>query len=277
VKPLPRTPLSAKKEVWILALILLGVAGFFVWGGNPLQLTGQAVGGSLGGKGMPVLGACTGREEEDLYAIVRTDLQYPEPPDVIDMWTEKYHQQVNVIVDEYIANSEREIDCLAFSVENLTPPGGQMLELAAKLPPWENAARRAQLSAVDTAAVLLEFLRTYECALTERYFFLFGDVTKEMREIYTRKDNDDLLWSEVIREFVEQYRKIGFELAVARPAMHRVLTVTSGRGRLSGLDMEAECFYRATMDLRNAMSLAAEASACFPRVQDVKDPLRDYK
>lgn len=149
-----------------------------------------------------------------------------------------------------------------------------MLSLASQLPPWEESSRHAELGHSDTPAVLLEYLRTYECALMERYFFLFGDVNKEMREIFEREDME-LTWSEITQEFVEQERKIRYELSASRPALHRVLTATSGRGRMSGLDMEAECFYRASMDLRNAMAMAAEASACFPRVQDVKDPLRD--
>jgi hypothetical protein len=266
---------SAKKELLFAGIALCALAGFAFWKGDNLRLAGQTVVGGVGGPNMPILGACTGREEEDLYEITREDLQFPGPPDVIDMWTERYHKRVEQIVDEYLANMQFEIDCLNSNVDQLVPPGAQMLALAAQLPPWENGGG-ADLSYVDTPTVLLEFLRTYECALTERYFFSFGDVTKELKEIMARNDAE-LLWGEVIEEYVEQARKIGHEMSIARPAMNRVLTVTSGRGRLKNLDIEAECFYRATMDLRNAMSLAAEASACFPRVQDTKDPLRDYE
>ncbi len=224
----------------------------------------------------PILGSCSGREEQDLYEVTRSMLGTPEAgPDVIDIWSSGYHAVVGGIVDEYMG-AEREIDCLSERVEDLMPAGPLMLELAGKLPPWEDPAELAQLSSIDTGTVLLEFLRTYECALAERYFFLFGDVIKELQDVFSRNDAE-LGWRHVMEELAEQERKIREEISVARPALERALTFASGKDRLGALNMEAECFYRSTLDLRNGLGAAAEAAACFPRVQDVKDPLRDMR
>lgn len=258
----------------MLTGILAVLIGITLSQGKLVNLTAQLTGGD-DVEQYPILGACGRDESPDLFPWIPTN-DLMEEKNVIDIWSEQYNERVNAIVEEYRLTHSAEIDCLSDSIEAMLPVSTEVRTLAMQLPPWEDPADTAQLSYLDTHTVLLEHLRVYECALVGRYFYLFGDVMKEMKGIYEQNDTT-LWWGEVFREFGKQEREIRHELAVSRTALNRLLLFLNGYGRLRPLEMEMECFDRATKDFRNALAAAAEASACLPRVWDAKDPMRDTK
>ncbi|MDD3896337.1 MAG: hypothetical protein PHU04_00615 [Candidatus Peribacteraceae bacterium] len=258
----------------LTGILLALLAVTFLQGKSP-HLTAQFSAGNPEDH-YPILGACGRSEHLNLFRWVPPQELGEGEEDVIDIWSREYNERVNVIVEEYRSMDGSEIDCLSDSLETLLPAGRNMLALAGQLPPWEDPQDLAQLSYMDTNTVLLEHLRMYECALVGRYFYLFGDVMKEMQAIYGQKDAI-LWWGNVFREFQKQERKIRHEIAVSRTSLNRVLLLLNGYGRLRSLEMEVECFDRATKDFRNALAAAAEASACLPRAWDAKDPMRDLK
>jgi hypothetical protein len=271
-------PASAKR-IWIPLGILVTLVAVIITQGKFSNLTAQLTQEEDQGKEedtvqYPILGACGRDEQTELFRWVPPEELSEGEKDVIDIWSEEYNAQVSAIVEEYQSADQSKIDCLSDSLESLLPAGEQMLDLASKLPPWKDPDDSAQLSYLDTQTVLLEYLRTYECALVGRYFNLFGDVMKEMKGIYEQQDSV-LWWGNVFREFGKQERKIRHELAVSRTSLNRLLLLLNGYGRMRPLEMEVECFRRATIDFRNSLAAAAEASACLPRAWDAKDPMRD--
>ncbi len=260
--------------MWLATGILLALLAVTFSQDKFSRLTAQLSGGNPEDR-YPILGACGRSEHLDLFRWIPPQ-ELGDGEDVIDIWSREYNARVNTIVEEYRSMDGSEIDCLSDSLETLLPPGRSMLALARPLPPWKDSQDMAQLGHMDTGTVLLEHLRMYECALVGRYFYLFGDVMKEMQAVYAQKDIV-LWWGNVFREFQKQERKIRHEIAVSRTSLNRVLLLLNGHGRLRSLEMEVECFDRATKDFRNALAAAAEASACLPRAWDAKDPMRDLK
>ena len=270
-----KNPLHPRaKKLWILIGILLVFATAAFSQGKFALLTAYLSTEDVRNH-YPILGACGRDEQEDFFHWIPSD-ELGDGEDILDVWSREYSARVNTVVEEYRSADGSQINCLSDSLENLLPAGSGMIALARQLPPWEDPADLAQLSYMDTNTVLLEHLRMYECALAGRYFFLFGDVIKEMQAVYGQKDIF-LWWTDVFREFEKQERKIRHEIAISRTALNRVLLLLNGYGRLRSLEMEVECFDRATKDFRNALAAAAEVSACLPRAWDAKDPTRDIR
>ena len=271
----------------------------------------------------PILASCSGKEEADLYELLPEDLRIGvngEKSDTVDVWSECYHDIVGIIIEElmsedhtnpelqvkaeeilnkclrtsdYSAGCEideetlkksKGIDCRSESAEGLLKPSLATARLACRLPPWENKSDLNGLSRGDTPAVLLEYLRTYECALTERRQFLSTKVRDDMRIHGSLKNNIlDLISfitseeSAFDKEYEDQRSKIENELAISRPTLNRALRIVSGIGKMHTLEAEIECFQRASLDLRNSFALGAETASCLPRVWDAQDSLRDFK
>lgn len=200
--------------------------------------------------------------------------------DSVDLWRRQYHSTVATIVAERASSASEEstVKCLQREgdeeEEESAGQGSLLMELASKLPPWKEAAALEQLSPSDTWTVLLEYLRLYECALTERYFYLFSDAIRE-RAVLAEAEGKEFDWNRVFREYFDQDRKIRMELATARPVLNRVIALHLDSGNLQALKGEIECLKRASQDIRIAAALSAEAAACLPRAQDAKGPLRD--
>jgi len=271
----------------------------------------------------PILASCSGREEADLYEILPTDLNpgTENARDTVDVWIECYHDIVGVIIKEMMSEDHTKaelkkeaeeildkclrttdysaecdidkealeknkgLDCRSESVEGLLKPSLTTARLACRLPPWENKKDLDDLSRGDTPTVLLEFLRTYECALTERRQFIKKRVGEDMRvhgfikddimdiSSVTTKDKD----SAFDRELKDQKSKIENELDLSRPALNKALKIVSGIGKMHILEAEIECFQGVSLDLRNSFALGAETASCMPRVWDAQDSLRDSK
>lgn len=244
----------------------------------------------------PILTRCS--MEDDL---VTTDLATAEPgmfvfdPSVTDpvhgtpvvqYWSESYHAKVDEIVTEILTSMT--LDKSKIECENLNPddfneatPG--MLSLASKLTPWKKASELATLKKNDVNAVLLEYLRVYECVLKERkeQLLYLTFVDKQAHEDAT--DDEPLKWWEVLQgetnESAVINREIGDadtgETGIARESLNRTLQLIGGMDLLQPIRVEAECLQRASLEARNAIGLSAEALSCMPRMVNAKDVLRD--
>jgi len=213
----------------------------------------------------PILAPCT--RFDTRYA----GLQFAEIP--MKDWPDLYHDTVNDVIEEYLEPST--VSCDAKDYGSLAEPGKRLLELATSLPTW--ADKKVPLSRLDTPRVLLEYLRIYECALTEFDEFLMHDTWLE--EYDEQGDAGFLKYflSDLMRSAFGRAEIINQERAVSRTSLNRALTIIGAFDRLAPLDAELECMQRFSLDMRNITALSAEASACLPRIWNAKDTLRDIK
>lgn len=194
----------------------------------------------------------------------------------IKEWPEIYHDQMRRVVDEYLEPTT--FKCDAENYTEFMKPGKELLSLAAALPTWNDP--KVPLSRFDISRVLLEYLRIYECSLMEYDTFLYFDTTKEKfdeQEIVEGKPVNffDFFFSDLLDEASVRADLVNTERTIARKTLQRVLTLIATAERLRPLEAELECMQRYSLDVRNAMSLTAEASSCLPRIWNAKDILRD--
>ncbi|MDD5041126.1 MAG: hypothetical protein PHX87_00385 [Candidatus Peribacteraceae bacterium] len=187
-------------------------------------------------------------------------------------WPQYYHTTAAAVIEEHLQSFMRAPKCAAATGNDVLPAGPKLQELAKKLPGWKGAA----VSQWEMSSVLLEFLRAYECALQERLYFLHQDAIKTLENASSAQGQDTAITlTQLITQVSEEDETIARELAVARPTLNRSLAVLAGLSRLLPLHTELQCIERASLDIRNALALGAEASACLPRIWNAKDPLRD--
>lgn len=187
-------------------------------------------------------------------------------------WPSEYHQTAAAVVEEHLRSLSRAPQCAAETGNGVLPAGPKLTQLAGKLPSWKNAS----VSQWEMGSVLLEFLRAYECALVERLYFLYPDALNELESKLEEEGQPlEITLSLLAAEAADEDRTIMQELATARPTLHRSLAVLAGLDRLLPLNNELQCIERASLDIRNALALSAEAGACLPRIWNAKDPLRD--
>lgn len=245
----------------------LVIAGGMLWmtARGPLSLNAQMQ------ATYPILGPCTGYEEDDFFEIPIDELS--EEHDMLDAWKEQYDQAVEDIIQSQISNDNFNPKCDAESMSEFLEPTNEMKTIAEKLPPWRDTDDLDDLSRLDFAPVLQEHLRMYECAMVERTYFLMHDIAIELGAMYA---GDPIYWQTVFNEYIDQRSKIISELRLARSSLHRALALLGGTERMRVLQAEVECIQRASLDIRNGISLGAEATSCMPRTWNAKDPLRDY-
>jgi hypothetical protein len=150
------------------------------------------------------------------------------------------------------------------------PASEELKKMAKMLPVWKEDDKALEdLSEADMAPVMLEFLRVYECSLREREMYL---------SIYILRDEDgsgSLLFGDYVDRKEEQDQQIHRELIIARATLERILGLMGGYDRLRPLALDIECIKRASLDLRNVLGLAADASSCMPKSWDTHGSLRD--
>jgi len=190
-----------------------------------------------------------------------------------DEWKDEYHKRVSEVVEAHIQSiaqtSQNPLQCTAEDYASVLRPSDKLSALASELPAWKD--RTDGLSEADAGSVLLEYLRVYECSLNERRYLLsVSPLLPTERD--TPMDIGDL--NTEVRKEVAIIEK---EVAIARPILERTLTIVGGYDRLRPLMIDIECLKRASLDLRNVLGLAAEASACMPRIWDTHGSLRDLK
>ncbi|ALM10363.1 MAG TPA: hypothetical protein DEB30_00485 [Candidatus Peribacter riflensis] len=202
-------------------------------------------------------------------------MQLPFATGNFAQWPTLYHEKAGAVVEEHLQSFLKPAKCDATTGAEALPAGPKLQELARMLPSWKNAT----VSQTEVGAVLLEYLRAYECALQERLYFLHPDALEELKGRLQNAgaESEVIDISDLIAEVSEEDKTITREYATARPTLHRALTIVGGLGRLLPLHGELQCIERASLDIRNALALGAEASACLPRIWNAKDPLRDLQ
>lgn len=203
-----------------------------------------------------------------------------------EKWKDEYHNRVDRVVDEYIGSLEIDkstIDCSALDPSQFNVAGSEMLNLASELEPWKKPSELLKLTKNDTSAVLLEYLREYECVMEERrqqVLYLSG---KDKQAHEDETDNEELLWYQPLQGELAETVIIDAEIGdgkreksgVARESLNRTLLYMKNLNPLMPVMVEAECLQRISLEARNAIALSAEAVSCMPRMTNAKDILRD--
>jgi hypothetical protein len=198
-----------------------------------------------------------------------------EKASTAEIWSREYHKRVHDVIDAHFAPAGSDLQC---EVQPIRYASTTLKGLAEFLSPW-NEDGGGSLKESDMGSVLLEHLRSYECALRLRWFLLPTFVAEEMGNTDTPTDSSGF-GSFAVPKFLVMYtgeqRFIQTELVLARRALHRTLTAIVGHDRLTPLDGTTECLARTSLDLSNEMSLAAGVSACLPsRTWDTNGSLLD--
>lgn len=185
-------------------------------------------------------------------------------------WRALYHTNVSKVVDAHLRDINRvntlKLQCTADSYSELLPASIELRTVAQMIPQWRQIGI-AKLTEADMSSVLLEFLRVYECSMNEREEFLSVLIPREQNRPLQRDEFNKLKEADV--------SIMNDERLIARPTLNRTLSLVGGYDRLRPLALDIECIKRASLDLRNVLGLAADASACLPRIWDAKQSLRD--
>lgn len=192
---------------------------------------------------------------------------------VLETWRTAYHQNVSAVVSSVLAQSQQN-QCTVSQSQNVPTV---MLALASQLPPWRDTERLKTVRTEDVGSVLLEYLRLYECSLQEQASVI---PVRSGLEILQKALNENkplvgIPVTEATNEAMRQLRLVAQEMTVSRPAMHRSLLYLASTMRLGSLGQEIDCLLRTSADLRNTLGLAAETSACLPRIWDARGALRN--
>lgn len=186
-------------------------------------------------------------------------------------WEAYYHERVQEVIEAHMDSLTKTttlpLQCTAESYADLVPASGPLRQLASTLPAYRDGA--ADLTEVDMAPVLLEFLRVYECSMKQREEYLSVYVPREESSGRTMNLGD------FFEVKAEQKKIMEEEMRVSRLALERTLGLVGGYDRLRPLTLDIECIKRASLDLRNVLGLAADASACLPRAWDTHGSLRE--
>jgi hypothetical protein len=197
-------------------------------------------------------------------------------------WSATYHQTVSGVVGADVKSLSNAI-CPDTNT-NLPAPTPELRALAAQLIPWKTSpARMSRLSEADMGAVLLEYLRTYQCAMLEYRTFFYPELVKRAgnsssaSSAGTSSSQKGLTVGEFNNLREQREREISNELTVSRLALQRTLGITGRINRLRPVFADINCFVASSLDLRNQLGLAAEIGACLPRIRDAHNSLRDLK
>lgn len=189
-----------------------------------------------------------------------------------DQWPQTYHGTVSGVIDAHLEKlrnpSTADITCTADDYPSMIRANGALQSLASRLAPWKSKSP----SELELGPVLLEYLRTYECALQEKRYFL-----PTSQQSSSSSSGPQIGYGRFVNEEQDDASVISRELATARPLLERTLSIVGGMDRLQPLSLDIECIRRASLDLRNTLGLTAEAAACMPRAWDVRGSLRDLK
>lgn len=191
-----------------------------------------------------------------------------------NQWKNIYHNNVSTAIEAHLTNIKntgtQPLRCTEEEYANLVPASPQLRSIANMLPAWrENPGDAAGLSEADMGTVLLEFLRIYECSMKERELYhsvrILQDADRDMNpEEFQQKKSEEL---KVMQNQIE----------VSRKTLNRTLSIVAGYDRFKPLTLDIECIKRASLDLRNVLGLASDASSCLPRIWDVHQSLRDLQ
>lgn len=184
-----------------------------------------------------------------------------------DEWQKLYHTQVDQVIEAHLKalneSADRPLKCTDIDDNAAIPASGPLKKTAEMIPAWKN--RTDDLHESDMQAVLLEFLRVYECSMDEDALLLPVILTK----------NSPMARGMFSEQLSAIRAEINREKAFSRETLNRTLSVVSGFDRLQPLTLDIECLKRSSLDLRNVLGIASDVSSCLPRLWDAKGSLRD--
>lgn len=192
----------------------------------------------------------------------------------LDKWPSLFHLGVDAVINAHLeqagAVGDAALQCTAQDYRALSPASDNLRTVASFLPLWrKNPEMLNDVSEADMGAVLLEYVRVYECSLDE----MQNQLPFKAAEQNTNGDALDL--GTYHNRQGEALAMIEEERRLARPALERAFELIGGYERLRPLWLEIECLKRASLDLRNGLGLVAEGSACMSRIWDAHGSLRD--
>lgn len=187
-----------------------------------------------------------------------------------DKWADTYHSTVSEVIDAHMQSLNNtgtmQLQCTAPDYASMLKPTQKLKDLAAQLGPWKDPKKLQALSESEIGPVLLEYLRVYECAMSERNAFKTVIVPDE------QGGGDRVL---IDAEKNREASIIQHESLLARPALEKTLQIVGAADRLRPLSLDIECLKRTSLDIRNILGLVSQVSACLPRVRDARGSLRD--
>lgn len=248
----------------------------------------------------PKLGSC-GRNDTPLFG-THTDPLFTQcmedagdedycsglyPPIVVpyEQWAPTYHGNVERVFEDYIGKTPNDHLALRQSragVAQCTARGSDpastvISQIAPTLEPWSEGG--GPFRQADTAVILLEYLRIYECSLVERSLFLPAYIWREESDRRRLSPGglaaNPFYFTTLLELWSKQSRDIRRELQIARPTLERVLGFMGTVHMTRSFESDAECIQRASLDIRNALALSADTASCLPKIWNAKDPLRD--
>ncbi len=179
-----------------------------------------------------------------------------------ERWRDTFTSTVNRVVRAHIDTTEDRTTCMGGAT---IAPSNDLQALARSLPPWD---RGEALSEYDLPAVLLAYEAAYECALNWRSDLLFTNVKDDAQSMpsvpgtFNEPGSNDLVLTSLATETQEERAIIMREISVAPRTMHKLLRYLAGVDRFRSLESELRCLERASLDIRNVLSLNADIAAC---------------
>jgi hypothetical protein len=185
----------------------------------------------------------------------------------VNDWSKTYHATVGRVVQESLLTNATSIVCTDHPYVRASPA---LQALGRALPTWQNPA--VILTENEMPAVLLEYLRVYECALQERSYFLSTRLEQEIAGAQNSSAGGGKVFAglTVVQAMSLNGQQIARELDLSRKALERTLTLLAGQRRLNPLLVNLQCLERASLDIRNGLGLAAEAGTVFWRGLDAR-------
>ena len=194
-------------------------------------------------------------------------------------WHEIYESQVKAVVDAHAkillgeddgSGPSARLQCTAQTYREMFPASGALQSLASLLPGFKG--RAGQLSEMDIGAVLIEWLRVYECAMKEEATFVAPHVEQE----FIKHSVKDATYGNHALEVKRRIAYIENALRSGRALTERLMTLIGGFSRLRPLAAELTCLERTSADIRNNLALLGDASTCLPRALNARGSLRDF-
>ena len=226
---------------------------------------------TLGPRAVTLIGAVVGVKTVTLPAcelhekLFPRTTRMPKGETVVDQWAELYHGNVRKIADEYL----KQVAAGGTCDETVRTEATETLDKIAGGLGLENVHQE------DMAWVLLQYLAAYECSLQAESFVVEPQVEEVLRTQKKDSNEEETIDApDWFRDIQHERRRIREEAQVSRRALHRFLLSVSGFGRFQPLSNALQCLVGATVDIRNNLDLAAEASACLPKAWDPNTSLR---
>ncbi len=163
--------------------------------------------------------------------------------------------------------------CDAESFEELAPDSPRLRDLAENLPSWDDDEPVVFSSFTP---LLLELQRVYECTLSEFERDVDGVVNRGHDSLY---DDEEQSLPETFFTTTDRVdrlqREIQKEKRITRAAVERSVEVFRSFELASPFAVELHCLHREATDVRNNLSLIADAVSCMPRIWDISTSLHD--